>query len=160
MVGCLLLVQVLTLLSPNYRVMLDTVRAPREAAVLRASVEMMDVFSRYARPDTPAMLWYCSDNSSLGSIASLVLLFTVQAPFTAGSGCSSEILQYEHDRLTGGKVRYVLVLDESGESMPARMAALKKEGYEPRRLATRSLGETAYHATLNVIELPSPARVE
>jgi hypothetical protein len=114
---------------------------------------MLDVFGAYALPDARVMLWYCPREASLTSIASSVLLFTVQDPWTVPANCEGGIGDYERKRLQGYPVRYVLMLDEQNTSFAGREAALGREGYLTREMLSTTIGDTTYHAALRLVAI-------
>src|SRR5262249_8026444 len=78
----MVMVQLLALVSPSQRSVFDSRRAARETGVYLATLDMLSVFSRYAQPSGHVMLWYCPKQTSLTSVASSVLLYTVHNSFS------------------------------------------------------------------------------
>jgi hypothetical protein len=156
----LALVQTLTMISPTQLSILTTGTAAREEGVYRAAIQLLDVFGRHARARSQMMLWYCSRDIPLQSIASSVLLFTVQEPWNpTDASCAGEIGKYEIDRLNGYPVKYVMMLDEEGRSFAARDASLRKHGYTTREVLMQRIGDDAYTARMRVVEIAKAERV-
>jgi hypothetical protein len=148
------LIQLLALVNPIHRRVFDTRYMAREIGVYRAAIDMLSVFSRYASPSSHVMLWYCPSQTSLGAIASSVLLHTVHNPFSAtGEGCAATIGPYERMRLHAYPVRYVLMLDETGASFSARDTSLRHEGYAPREVVSKMIGNEGYSTALRLVAL-------
>ena len=156
-VAFMLLLQTFTFLSPSHRGVFDSRRRDRETDLYLATTEMLDVFAAHATPQTMVMLWYCSLQPSLGSIASSVLLFTLQRPFSSDrQACDGSVGDYELRRLSEYPVRYVLMLDEGGSSFPARESALQEAGYTTRTIRTETIGANACKANLRLIQISAP----
>ena len=149
-----LLVQVFTFLNPAHGGVFDRRHWAREKDVYAAAATVADTFGEYWRPDERVMLWYCSPEGSLGALASSVLLFTVQEPFSNSyESCDGRVGAYEHQRLTDHRISSVMMLDETGASFAARDRALRDAGYDTQELALRKIGGETYHAVLRLVRI-------
>jgi len=151
------LVQVLPFLNPSHAQAFDARRWPRERDVYNAAIEMLSVLSTYSRPQAQVFLWYCSSQTSLMSIASTVLLSTLQQPFSPEpAGCDGSIGEHERAQLVEHPVGYVLMLDENGKNFDVRDASLQREGYGTSEVLTRRIGGDAYRADLRLVRISKP----
>ena len=150
--GFLLLVQALTLFNLVHREVFNSQRRAREAGVYLAAIQMIDVFASATRPKTPVMLWYCGTQRSLTSIASAVLLFTVNNPWV-NEPCDARLRDPERGRLASTQPRYVLMMSEQPEGFSLQEASLRHEGYRVDDLLTRTIGDDAYRAGLRLVRI-------
>jgi hypothetical protein len=124
----------------------------REFGVYRGAIEMFKSYSALARPDVKVMLWFLNDEYSLGSIASTVLMFTLQVPFEQHGG-EPKIGAYERSRLQFPGVRYVMMLSMSSADRERRVRALQNEGLAVREVSRWEIGDSGFRAALEVVEL-------
>jgi hypothetical protein len=152
--GFMVMVQLLALVSPSQRSVFDSRRAAYETGVYLAALDMLSVFSRYAQPTSHVMLWYCPSQVSLTSVASTVLLYTVHNSFSGtNEACVGTIGPFERKRLQSLPVRYILMLDQTGASFDTWGASLRQEGYAPREVLSRTIGDEAYSAALRLVAI-------
>jgi hypothetical protein len=121
----------------------------RETGVYRAGVQLVDLYAAHSTPSARVVLWYCSAQQSISSIASTVLPFTVLP-----DGCSSTVGEYERARLD--EARYVLIIDEHGDGLAARDAALRTAGYPTALRRSLTAGDDTYRAELRLVEIMRP----
>lgn len=152
--GFALLVQAFTFLNLPHRMVFDSRRWDREVGVYRTNVQMLDLFATYSRPAARVMLWFCPRQTSLLSLASSTLLFTVNDPFAADpDGCDGMLGEYELTRLVRNPVQFVLMLDEGGGSFPARERALNDAGFSTATVQARTLRSGSYSTEARLLRV-------
>jgi hypothetical protein len=156
-----LLVQALTFLNTRHQYTFDSRQAPRERDVYLATTAMLKVFASYSKRHAPVRLWYCSREGSLASVASAVLLFTLHHQFEEGdASCAPRLGAYEQQRLSDPPA-YVMMLDGTGVSFPARDASLRAAGFSPQEVLSQTIGGGSFHTKLRLVRLTrSPGALE
>jgi hypothetical protein len=151
-------VQLVCFTSPIHRIIFtegnerSTQHERREIGVYRAAVQMLECYSAIARPDAKVMLWYPSDDGSLSAIASTVLLYTLQHPFERHNGFS-EFGAYERSRSQVPGLRYIMMLSMSAAGLEDGQNTLQREGFEVREVLRRKIGDDAFQADLELVEI-------
>jgi hypothetical protein len=151
------LVQLACFTSPTHRVTFTEGNEPsaqherREIAVYRAALQMLEAYSAIARPDARVMLWFPNDEPSLGSIASTVLLYTLQHPWD-GHG-APDFGAYERSRSQIPGIRYVMMLSMSAAGLEGDRNALQRQGFTIRNVLQKKIGDDAFRADLELVEL-------
>ena len=148
----LLTVQLLTFLNPTHRRVFDSSYRAEETGAYIAAIQMLDVFAAASTPKTPVMLWVCSHPYSIVSVASTVLLYSVSNPF-ALEPCGAQLGEYERERLTSQRPRYLLLMNDRPDAFGVQEASLRREGYEVQERLTRSIGNEAYRAIIRLVEI-------
>ena len=131
----------------------------------RVAVEMVRLFARFATPSQKVMLWTPAlfsgsneDTISMGSIASTVLLSTINKPWQPEG--LPNIGVYEISRLSAPDLRYVIMLSEGTELFMEGEKALVRNGYHFDDVEDRTIGGAAFKIHLGLIELTDPVRTE
>ena len=150
----MVMVQLLAFVSPSQRSVFDSRRAARETGVYLATLDMLSVFSQYTYPSGHVMLWFCPSQTSLLSVASSVLLYTVHNSFSGtDEACVGTIGSSERSRLQSRPVRYILMLDQTGVPFDTWDTSLRHEGYAPYEVLSKTIGDRAYSTKLRLVAL-------
>ena len=152
----LLLVQLLTLLNPTHRRVFDTRYRARETGVYVAAVQMLDVVASKVTPDTRLILWFCSNEGTVLSLASTVLLYGVSSPWSP-EPCDARIGDYERTQLATNP-RYVLMVGEQPAAFAQEEASLREQGYRVNLRLAKTIGDDAYHAGIRLVEIEKASR--
>jgi hypothetical protein len=144
-------VQTLAFAAPAFSRMYSNANEQYEYEVYRAAVEMVRVFASYTRPSERVMLWYPTEEYSIGSIASTVLLYSINKNFE-GNGLP-DLGDYERSSLGLPKLKYVMMLSENRELIAKGKDALIGDGYHFRDVEHRTVGGANFSANLDLIEL-------
>jgi hypothetical protein len=151
------LAQLLSFASPSHRpIFLDqrdsSTRGHREFGVYRAAIDMLQSFSAFAKPDAKVVLWFSNDDYSLASIAAAVLEYTLQPPYQPHAGPPT-IGTYELTQLQIPDIRYVMILSMSEVGLESGVHALQRAGIAVRDVLHRQIGDDAFRAYLEIVEI-------
>jgi hypothetical protein len=144
-------VQILTLSAPEFSGMYSNPSQAEEYDVYRAAVEMVRLFASYASPSHRVKVWYSPEEFSITSIASTVLLDSINKNFE-GDGLPA-VSDYERSQIGSPELRYIMMLSINSESIAKGKDALIRNGYQFRDVEHGRIGGVSFSADFDLIEL-------
>jgi hypothetical protein len=142
--------QLATLADPVHRRVFDYRVFAREHGVYLAGVEYVRFVTQYDTASRRVLVWTTTD-VSLGSVTFTMLGDAIHAPFTGAR--MPTIGERERERLALPQLRYVMMLATRPEDIASGKAALESAGIRYRPVETRRLGDSAYSAVAELIEI-------